>query len=669
MPIPAAHHRWLLLACAAALWPLPQAAAGVPWAWLACWTLPSALLAASQRRLPSLWARAALAVASQGLALALTVGLGPPLTRPAVLSCTILPPMVFAAVRAEAQDQALALFLAFCTVLVGHILGAPHWPALLTFGIAACGCLAGTARHQAMAEAGQVLAATRRQPVLTASLGALALLLAGLLGAVLAALPSPMRWSFGAGERASQATAGPPRATGLGDDFVLGGGGGLAGMRHDRLVRVRTADGRAVPSGLYLRSGFFAAPGLDAWQTGPLEAEPAQDDPVLLREPLPGLPVHWLEIERFAGARDLVPVPPGTCTLRHLPGLQVDERAEWLRQTGRTAATSYEVGYQELVAGGALVAPSARKVRGLLELPATLDRERWARLLHSFGAAGEPGAILTAVGNGLDTLCRYDRRDPTGPYRHSLDNFVFAPRERRGYCMHFAAAAALLLRLAGVPCRIGVGLYHGQADAADGTSRVFGSQHAHAWVEVPWQGRGFVVFDPTPAAHRGQVEPSGDAAANLEDAAPEVPATDWWAIVRGIGAQPWLLALVLLSLFVGWLRPTHGRPSTGTPPPSTAMQQARRHLGRILRELAQRDQARRRGSTLEQFAAELAAQQHLPAELAAAFAAYQEVRFGGRPFDTQREQVMAKGLAAVLALPLPTPAPAPAAPGPAPGLG
>lgn len=648
MPSPTAHHRWLLLACAAALWPLPQAAAGVPWAWLACWTLPSALLAACQRWLPSLWARAALAVASQALALGLAVWLGPPLSRPAVLACTILPPMVFAAVRAEAQDQALALFLAFCTVLVGRILGELHWPALLAFGVAASACLAATARQQTLAEAGQVLTAPDHRARLPFGLGAVALLLASLLGTVLAALPSPLRWSLGAREPSPIAATAPRRTTGLGDDFVLGGGGGnLAALRADRLVRVRSADDdRPVPSGLYLRSGFFAAPRLDAWQTGPLELERVAADHVLLREPLPDLPQRCLAIERLAGARNLVLVPPGTWAVDQLPDLQIDERAEWLRQTGPTRATTYHVYYQDLVGGGALVARSAQKARGLLELPPALDRDRWSGLLQRFGARGEPSTILAAVADGLGTLCRYDRRDPTGPYQHALENFVFAPHDRRGYCMHFAAAAALLLRLAGVPCRIGVGLYGGKIDPEDGDARVYGSQHAHAWVEVPWQGRGFVVFDPTPSAQRGQGTPVDDDGGEPATEAPAA-ATDWSEILGGIGAQPWLLALVLLSVFVVWLRPPQPAQSNQAKPPSSAVQQARRHLGWILRELARRDQARRRGTTLEQFAAELAARNQLPPALAAAFATYQEVRFGGRPFDAPRQQAMRHGLAAV----------------------
>ena len=56
-----------------------------------------------------------------------------------------------------------------------------------------------------------------------------------------------------------------------------------------------------------------------------------------------------------------------------------------------------------------------------------------------------------------------------------------------------------MLRMLSVPCRIGVGLYGGvPTDRAD--TRSYGSQHAHAWVEIPLQGRGWVIFDPTPPA-------------------------------------------------------------------------------------------------------------------------------------------------------------------------
>jgi transglutaminase-like putative cysteine protease len=67
-----------------------------------------------------------------------------------------------------------------------------------------------------------------------------------------------------------------------------------------------------------------------------------------------------------------------------------------------------------------------------------------------------------------------------------------------GDCQYFAGAAALLLRLAGVPARVVVGFATG-ARGPDGRFEVR-DVDAHAWIEVYFQGYGWVAFNPTPAA-------------------------------------------------------------------------------------------------------------------------------------------------------------------------
>jgi transglutaminase-like putative cysteine protease len=67
-----------------------------------------------------------------------------------------------------------------------------------------------------------------------------------------------------------------------------------------------------------------------------------------------------------------------------------------------------------------------------------------------------------------------------------------------GDCQHFAGAAALLLRLAGVPARVAVGFATGVRQG-DGRFNVR-DVDAHAWIEVYFQGQGWVAFNPTPPA-------------------------------------------------------------------------------------------------------------------------------------------------------------------------
>lgn len=69
----------------------------------------------------------------------------------------------------------------------------------------------------------------------------------------------------------------------------------------------------------------------------------------------------------------------------------------------------------------------------------------------------------------------------------------------RGYCQHFASAMILLLRAQGIPARMGIG-YAGGEWRNKGGFYVVRQKHAHAWVEVPFEGRGWIVFDPASLA-------------------------------------------------------------------------------------------------------------------------------------------------------------------------
>ena len=82
--------------------------------------------------------------------------------------------------------------------------------------------------------------------------------------------------------------------------------------------------------------------------------------------------------------------------------------------------------------------------------------------------------------------------------------------EGRGYCVHFATAGAMLLRMMGVPARYASG-YVFQADS-QGNASVWDSS-AHAWVEVYLDGYGWHPVEMTPAAgFPGSGGPSPDGA-------------------------------------------------------------------------------------------------------------------------------------------------------------
>ena len=94
--------------------------------------------------------------------------------------------------------------------------------------------------------------------------------------------------------------------------------------------------------------------------------------------------------------------------------------------------------------------------------------------------------------------------DPANGFQYSLattqgdsgSDLVDFLTNKSGYCQQYAAAMAVMLRLANVPARVVLGYTHGVTSAL-GTFTVT-TNDAHAWVEAYFSGVGWVPFDPTP---------------------------------------------------------------------------------------------------------------------------------------------------------------------------
>ena len=97
---------------------------------------------------------------------------------------------------------------------------------------------------------------------------------------------------------------------------------------------------------------------------------------------------------------------------------------------------------------------------------------------------------------------RYSTRDlATG--ESALEQFLF--EKRQGHCEFFASSFALLLRAAGVPCRLVGGYLGGEYNELGGYDLVDDAK-AHVWVEAHIEGSGWVRIDPSSfAANAGDV--------------------------------------------------------------------------------------------------------------------------------------------------------------------
>jgi transglutaminase-like putative cysteine protease len=112
-------------------------------------------------------------------------------------------------------------------------------------------------------------------------------------------------------------------------------------------------------------------------------------------------------------------------------------------------------------------------------------------------AAGAPSSYDVAVRmeRFLHTGYAYDEHVRLS--RYPLEAFLFT--QRRGYCEQFSGAMTLMLRMDGIPARVGAGFRPSAFDPLSGTWSVR-ALDAHTWVEVFLAGIGWVSFDPTPAA-------------------------------------------------------------------------------------------------------------------------------------------------------------------------
>jgi hypothetical protein len=113
--------------------------------------------------------------------------------------------------------------------------------------------------------------------------------------------------------------------------------------------------------------------------------------------------------------------------------------------------------------------------------------------------------------DGFDKVMAIQQRlhefhyDKTVQYQDSLQGLVeFLKVRQEGFCVHFAFAMGVMLRTLGIPARVAIGFTPGHGGEDDGVYSVT-TNDLHAWVEVPFEGYGWLPFEPSPF---GQVNPA-----------------------------------------------------------------------------------------------------------------------------------------------------------------
>jgi transglutaminase-like putative cysteine protease len=129
------------------------------------------------------------------------------------------------------------------------------------------------------------------------------------------------------------------------------------------------------------------------------------------------------------------------------------------------------------------------------ELPADLDprieeiADDWTR-----GEDSDYDKVLAIQQQFHTDGFRYDTDVEVADDADAL--LTFLTQTKAGFCQQYATTMAVLVRELGLPARIAVGYQAGTLQD-DGTYLVQ-SKNAHAWVEVFFEGYGWLPFEPTP---------------------------------------------------------------------------------------------------------------------------------------------------------------------------
>lgn len=109
----------------------------------------------------------------------------------------------------------------------------------------------------------------------------------------------------------------------------------------------------------------------------------------------------------------------------------------------------------------------------------------------------DPDEVAAAVADYVRKSAVYDTNTGKMPARESDFAIWFLEESDSGYCVHFASAAAVLMRAAGVPARYVTG-YMSRVTA--GAECAVLENQAHAWVEYYDPDQGWTVLEATPVS-------------------------------------------------------------------------------------------------------------------------------------------------------------------------
>ena len=144
----------------------------------------------------------------------------------------------------------------------------------------------------------------------------------------------------------------------------------------------------------------------------------------------------------------------------------------------------------------------AQAAQTCLALPEAVEQGVYDLAAQITAGAQGQYAKAAAIRDWLAVNCAYTLTVDYPPQDRDFVSY-FLLDSREGYCSYFASAMAVLCRAAGLPARYVEGY---TLEAVPGEEVVLTGENAHAWVEVYFNGVGWLSFDPTAAAREGSGE-------------------------------------------------------------------------------------------------------------------------------------------------------------------
>lgn len=190
-----------------------------------------------------------------------------------------------------------------------------------------------------------------------------------------------------------------------------------------------------------------------------------------------------------------------------------------------------------------------------LELPEATGLAAAALLEDVLPVGADSREAAQAIARFVSSSAAYDLAAPAMPPAREDFALWFLMEGERGYCVHFATAATVLLRCAGIPARYVTGY---MADAQAGRPMTVTEENAHAWAEYYDEARGcWTTLEATPpdlsvpettaAAERPSQEAPEEPSGSPETLPPRI-ASQHLAEEETVYLPLWLLPAVLLLL-------------------------------------------------------------------------------------------------------------------------